>query len=165
MARWGRRWGSVAGWGVAAAAGLGTGAAVLVLLEPGRRARAHQALDRVGGATRELGDRVGAAARQAGERVSAFRSALPAAESVERRPGLLGSVLLARAVLGGGLLRIPFGLLGLSTLATSERGRAATAALTRALRGAAAALRSYSKAAAERSTRGGPAILGPDAAR
>jgi hypothetical protein len=136
---------------VTAAAALGTGAAVLALLEPGRRARAQRAMDRAGAATREMGERVGAVARQAGERVSAFREALPTPGAVDGRPGLLGAVLVGRALLGDGLLRIPFGLLGLSTLASSERGRAITESLTRALRGAAAALRSYSRAAAERS--------------
>ena len=108
MARWRRRrWGNVAVWGVTAAAGLGTGAAVLALLEPGRRARAQRAMDRAGAATRQMGERVGAAARQAGNRVSAFREALPPPDAIEGRPGLLGAVLVGRAVLGGGLLRSP----------------------------------------------------------
>jgi len=159
MARWRRRrWGSLAGWVVAAATGVGTAAAVLSLLEPGRRARARQALDRVGDA-----------AREAGERLSAAGSELSRPEAIERRPGLLGAVLIGRALLGRGLLRIPFGLLGVAMLAraasSSERGRAALAAATRAARGAAEALRSVSRAAAERATSAveGPIVLGPNA--
>lgn len=152
MARWRRRrWGGFAGWTVTAAAGLGTAAAVFTLLEPGRRARARQAVEQVGDA-----------AREAGERLSAAGSGLPWLEAIERRTGVLGAVLVGRALLGGGLLRIPFGLLGLSTLARtasrSERGRAARSAATRAARSAAAALRSMWRAAAE-----GPIIPGPDA--
>jgi hypothetical protein len=159
MARWRkRRWEKLMGWAAAGAAGLGAGAAVLSLLEPGRRARARQALDRVGHVARETG-----------ERLSAAGAELPRPEAIGRRPGVLGAVLIGRALLGGGLLRIPFALAGLSALAraasSSERGRAALGATTRAVRSAADALRSMSRTAAERATSSAsrPAILGPDA--
>jgi hypothetical protein len=138
--------------------GLGTGVAVLSLLEPVRRARARRALDRAGEAARETGERVGAAAAE-----------LTWSRAIGRRPGVLGAFLLGRALLGGGLLRIPFGLLGLSTMAraasTSERAQTVLDAATRGICRAAAALRSLSRAAAERaaSGAGGPVIVGPDA--
>lgn len=156
--RRGRRWGSFAVWAVGGAAGLGAGTAVLSFLEPRRRARARETLERVSGSAREAGEWLGAAA-----------DTLPRPDSLQRRPGLLGAVLVARALLVGGVLRIPFGLLGLSTLArtaaASERGRAVLGAVTRAIRSAAAALRSVSRAGAERATEttGEPTILGPDA--
>lgn len=163
MTRRRKRRGRIAGWAVTAVAGIGTGAAVLALLEPGRRARARGALERVREAARGASDRVSALTREAGERISAFRAELPPPGTVERRPGLLGAVLVARAVLGRGLLRIPFGLLGLSTLASSDRGRATVAAVTRGVRGVAATLRSYSKAAAGRAAgEGGGAGVVPE---
>jgi hypothetical protein len=152
-----RNWRTFAAWAATGGAGLGAGAAVLFLLEPARRERASAVLDRVGGSAREAGERLGAAG-----------NALDL-EGIARRPDVLGAVLIGRAMLGGGLLRIPFGLLGLSTLAraasTSERGRAALAAATRGVRALASALRSFSTAAAERasSSSSGPTVLGPGA--
>jgi len=142
MAPWRRRrGGGFAGWLVTAAAGLGAGAAVLALLEPGRRERARRALDRAG-------QRTGEVAREVAERLGAAGAELPRPEAIERRPGLLGGILVARSALGGGVLRIPFALLGLATLArtaaSTERGRAAIGTATRAVHRASEALRGVS---------------------
>ncbi len=156
MARNRRRgWRRLASRTASGAVGLGLAAAALSAL----RSRRH---------SREAGDRTSGPAQEASGRPEAA-----AASREARRRGqltALGAVLLGRAVLGRGLLRIPFGLLGLSTLArsasTSLRGQAALASATRAVRSSTSALRSFSRAAAERaaaaSGRAGGTILGPD---
>lgn len=152
----GRRRG-FAGWAVGVAAGLGAGAVVLTFLEPARRDRAREALDHVRAGARRALESTRAAARRASERVEAEAAAQasgapPADAATRRHPAFLGAVLVGRAVLGGGLLRIPFGLLGVRTLArtaaSSERGRNTLRRSTEAVQRATGAVRALSRRAA-----------------
>lgn len=151
--RRGRHRQSLAGWIGLGAVGLGTGAAVLLLLDPRRRERARGAMARVNESAHQAGERLRSA-----HVPDAPRAAL-------HRPSVLGAVLLARALLGRGLLRVPFGLLGVSALARaasgSERGREILGSMAQAVRGSAAALRRARERAENAGA--GPAAVGPDA--
>ena len=158
-------------WVVAGAAGLGGAAAILYLLEPGRRRRAGRALREVRGRAaagasglggraatavrRRLTDRARqpsahahahahAAGSQAQARARTRRAALTPASvrRDDRTPqATAAAVLIARAVLGSGLLRIPSGLLGASLLVRLASDSLLARRVARAAREAAERLR------------------------
>ncbi|MGC4000658.1 MAG: hypothetical protein QM767_25700 [Anaeromyxobacter sp.] len=136
-----RRSSSAAAWATVAASGIGAGAILYALLDADRRARASGALrsagrraseraralgERTSGALASARDEVRARAHQASDqaRSLAGQARDSAGEARGRVQGASGAgpspqagaaaLLMARGVFGSGILRVPFGLAGLS---------------------------------------------------